>query len=91
MKRYRKKRRLKGDVGFANKVTPPSGLHPCPPPPPRPRPHSPLEQREKGGKEKGGGGGSEGGERKVSERGSENERQGQVCGKDGAGREGGFR
>ena len=35
------------------KLTPPSGLRPCPLPPPPPPPSS-LEQREKGGKEKGG-------------------------------------
>jgi hypothetical protein len=69
------------------KLTPPSGLRLCPTPPPIPTPHSPLEQLEKGVKEKGGG--DERGEREGRERGSENERQGLVCGKDGAGREGG--
>ncbi len=34
--------------------------------------------------------GRDGGEREGRERGSENERQGLVCGKDGAGREGGL-
>jgi hypothetical protein len=41
-----------------NKANPPNGLRHCPPPPPGPSPppHSPLEQLETGGKEKGGGG-----------------------------------
>ncbi len=71
MKRYRKEgseRRLRGDAGFANKANPPSGLRPCPPPP------FPLEQREKGGKEKGGGGGRKGGSEGKGRVGSEGAR-----------------
>ncbi len=51
-----------------NKANPPSGLRPCPPLP------SPLEQREKGGKEKGGVGGRKGGSEGRGRVGSEGAR-----------------
>ncbi len=94
MKRYRKEgseRRLTGDAGFkfANKADlPPAGCAPAPPPPWNSgrRDHRDGRRREGGrGKDR-----REGGEREGSlkEQGSENERQGLVYGKDGAGSEG---
>ncbi len=91
MKMYRKEgseRRPRGDAGFANKANPPpAGCAPAHLPP------SPLPPGTAGeGREGEGGGrgkeGRDGGEREGRERGSENERQGLVCGKDGSGREG---
>jgi hypothetical protein len=75
------------------KPTPPSGLRLCPPPPPQPLPPSPWNSGRREGRRRGGRRGKEGrdgGEREGRERGSENERQGLVCGNDGAGREGGL-
>jgi hypothetical protein len=71
MKRYRKEgseRRLRGNAGFANKANPPQRAAPLPPFPP------PLEQREKGGKEKGGVGGRKGGSEGRGRVGSEGAR-----------------
>ncbi len=76
MKRYRKEeseRRLRRDVGFANKANTPQRAAPLPPSPLHPG--TAGEWRE--GERWGGGGeeGREGGEREGRERGSESERQ----------------